>query len=170
MPELSDETPLSPEASLALIAAGQEAAHRRLDVDPVTFLAPWGVAWLVGYGLLFLRFGPDERVLVAMPTWLPLAVLYGLLVVAGIVNGVAVSSAAQGVAGDSDQPYIAPRSAGVWLSALNAVGVLAGPGWHSLVVSVLGGGAMLATALYLRTQRHERARSAARPRATSVIP
>jgi hypothetical protein len=43
---------------------------------------------------------------------------------------------------------------GVWLSVVNAGGVLAGPGWHSLAISLLGGGAMLAAALYLR--RHGR--------------
>lgn len=32
---------------------------------------------------------------------------------------------------------------GVWLSAINVIGVLAGPGWHSLVVAILGGGGML---------------------------
>jgi len=42
---------------------------------------------------------------------------------------------------------------GVWLSVINGVGLLAGPGWHSLVISVLGGGGMLATAAYLRARR-----------------
>jgi hypothetical protein len=208
MAPLDEDAPLSPQASLALIADEQQAASRRLDVDPALFLAPWGVAWLVGYGLLFLRHGPDDRVLVSMPTWLPLAVLYVLLVGAGIVSSIAVARATRGVAGVSAERgtmyvwswfvafagfgvlgsafeehlpdaqfgllmgalpvfitgilYMSGGAVwhdrhqfrfGVWLSVVNAGGVLAGPGWHSLVVSLLGGGAMLVSALYLRLHR-----------------
>ncbi len=200
--------PLSPEASLALIAEQQEAARRRLDVDPAVFLIPWGVAWLVGYGLLFLRYGPDERVLVSMPGWLPLVTLYALLVAAGIFSGVAGFKAAHGVAGESAQrgamygwswmvafvgfgiissrfePYLPEAQFGllmgslpvfitailymsggavwrdrhqfgfgVWLSVINALGVVAGPGWHSLAVSVLGGGGMLVSGALQRSGR-----------------
>jgi len=209
MAEIDDDSPLSPEASLALIAEEQLAAHRRLDVDPAVFLVPWGLAWLVGYGLLFLRRGPDERVLVSMPEWVPLAVLYACLVAAGIISSVALSRATRGVAGESAERgamygwswFVAfagfvvlgshfeeflpeaefgllmgalpvfitgilymsggavwrDRSQfgfGVWLVAIDAFGVVAGPGWHSLVVSVLGGGGMLATAAFdrLRSQ------------------
>ena len=42
---------------------------------------------------------------------------------------------------------------GVWLSVVNALGVLAGPGWHSLAVAVLGGGGMLASAALQRSRR-----------------
>lgn len=208
MVEFDEDAPLSPEASLALIAEEQRAVHRRLDVDAAMFLGPWGVAWLVGYGLLFLRFGPDDREFVPMPSWLPLAVLYCLLVAAGIVSGIALFRATRGVAGGSAERgamygwswfvafagfgilgsrfeeflpeaqfgllmgalpvfitgilYMsggavwhnrAQFAFGVWLSAVNAVGVIAGPGWHSLVVSVLGGGGMLATAAYDRLRR-----------------
>ena len=158
--------------------------------------------------MLFLRFGPDDRVLVEMPSWLPLAVLYALLVGAGIVSGVAGHRATSGVSGHSAERgamygwswfiafagfgvlgsrfeshlpadqfgllmgalpvfitgilYMSGGAVwrergqfafGVWLSAVNAVGVVAGPGWHSLVVSVLGGGAMLATGAWLRLRR-----------------
>lgn len=206
--------PLSPEASLALIAEEQRAAHRRLDVDAAIFLGPWGLAWLVGYGLLFLRFGPDDGELVSMPSWLPLAVLYTLLAAAGVVSGIAGSRATRGIAGESAERgsmyiwswfiafagygVIGPRfeahlpdaefgllmgalpvfitailymsggavwrdrhqfAFGVWLSAVNALGVIAGPGWHSLAVSVLGGGGMLVTALYYRLRGPSRTRA-----------
>lgn len=45
---------------------------------------------------------------------------------------------------------------GVWLSFVNAFGLILGAGWHSLAVSVLGGGGMLATAAYLRLARNVR--------------
>lgn len=201
MADVDEDAPLSPKASLALIAEERHAAHRRLDVDSAIFLVPWGVAWLVGYGLLFLRFGPDDRVLVSMPEWLPLTGLFTLLVAAGIVSGIGLSRATRGLAGESAERgsmygwswfvafvgfgilgtrfeeflpddqfgllmgalpvlitgilYMSGGAVwrdrrqfafGVWLSAINAAGVLAGPGWHSLVVALLGGGGMLAAA------------------------
>jgi hypothetical protein len=44
---------------------------------------------------------------------------------------------------------------GAWITATNIVGVLAGPGWHSLLIAVFGGGGMLATGvvLWLRSRR-----------------
>jgi len=208
MAEIDEEVPLSPEASLALITEQQQAAARGLDVDAAIFLGPWGAAWLLGYGLLFLRYGPDDRVIVSMPGWLPIAVLYALLVSAGIGSSIAGRRATRGVAGESAErgamyiwswfvafagfAVLGPHfeeflpeaefgllmgalpvlitailymsggavwhdrgqfAFGVWLSAVNAAGVVAGPGWHSLIVSLLGGGAMLATAAYSRLRR-----------------
>lgn len=209
MVETDENATLTPEASLALIHDQQRAARRRLDVDPAVLLVPWGIAWLVGYGLLFLRHGPDDRILVAMPSWLPLAVLFGLLVAAGGYSSITTCRAVRGVGGVSAERgamymwswfvafsafgVIAPRfeehlpdaqfgllmgslpvfvtgilymsggavwhdrsqfAVGVWLSAINVVGVLAGPGWHSLAVAVLGGGGMLAAALAIRLVRN----------------
>lgn len=44
---------------------------------------------------------------------------------------------------------------GLVISAVNAVGVLVGPGWHSLIVAVAGGGGMLVAGLlsWLRWRR-----------------
>jgi hypothetical protein len=35
----------------------------------------WGLAWLIGIGLMFARSGPGGRAYVSLPPWLPLAVL-----------------------------------------------------------------------------------------------
>lgn len=203
-----DDATLTPEASLALIEAQQAEAHRHLDLDPRIFLLPWGVAWLIGYGLFFLRFGPDEKVLVSMPQWLPLAVLLGLLIAAGAISGSAGHKATRGIRGESAERgtmygwswglafagfgvlgsrfeqylpaaqfnllmgslpvlitailYMSGGAVwldrlqfrfGVWLSVVNVVGVLAGPGWHSLVIALAGGGGMLACAAYPRAHR-----------------
>jgi hypothetical protein len=48
----------------------------------------WGLAWLIGFGLMFARRGSGGRVLVSLPQWLPLAVLGVLLVTAGITTAV----------------------------------------------------------------------------------
>jgi hypothetical protein len=48
----------------------------------------WGLAWLAGNGLFFLRSGPGDRVLVNVPSWLPLSVLLALLVVAGATTAI----------------------------------------------------------------------------------
>jgi len=196
-----DDDPPSPAASLQLIEEQKRAAHRRLDVNPALMLVPWGVAWLVGYGLFFLRFGPDQRVFVDMPEWLPLTVLLLLLCGAGAVSGAAGLRAQHGVTGESAErgsmyglswmvgfstfvvlasrfdDLLPDREAGllwaslpvlvtailymsggavwrdryqfglgVWLSVANVAGLLAGPGWHSLVICVAGGGGFLATA------------------------
>jgi hypothetical protein len=44
---------------------------------------------------------------------------------------------------------------GVWISVVNVVGIIIGPGWHALIVAVFGGGGMLVAGLvsWLRMPR-----------------
>ncbi|GAA0941980.1 hypothetical protein [Nonomuraea longicatena] len=42
---------------------------------------------------------------------------------------------------------------GVWVSAVNLVGAMIGPGWHALLVAVLCGGGAIALGLWLRARR-----------------
>ncbi len=137
-----DEAPLSPEASLDLIDQEQQAAHRNLDVDPAVFLVPWGLAWLVAYGVLFLRFGTQFHVYLPDPQF---RLLMSALPV--FITGILYMS---GGAIWRDRRQF---TFGIWLSLINAAGLLAGPGWHSLIVSLLGGGGMLATAALQRAHR-----------------
>jgi hypothetical protein len=194
-----ERAPTSPEETLRLIATERGAAQRGLQPDPRLTYGPWGVAWFVGFGLSFLRYGPDERVLVPMPAWLPLTTLYALLLVAFVVSGRAGVKAAQHVKGESSirglqygltwftafgvvvavagrfsdalpAPEVGLLWAGLsvavvgllymagaaiwqswemfflgaWISLTNIGGVVAGPGWHSLVVCLAGGGGLLA--------------------------
>jgi len=209
-----DDAELTPEDSLAVITAQQRLAQRRLELDPVHAYVPWGIAWLVGYGLFFLRFGPDERIFVSMPEWLPLAVLLTLLGLAGLVTGIAGARAYRGIAGESSErgvmyglawalatfgfialagrfeselseplagllwgtlPVLITATlfmsggavwrdrqqfgVGVWLVAVLVLALVLGPGWHSLVIAVLGGGGFLgaATVSAVRRQRGEAA-------------
>ena len=69
--------PGSAAESLRLIQAAAGATERSLTPGPTAATCwPWGIAWLIGFGLLFLRFGPAAAVYWNMPAWLPLATLY----------------------------------------------------------------------------------------------
>ncbi|MFY1705482.1 transporter [Micromonospora sp. WMMA1923] len=194
--------PADPAAALRLIREQQATAARRLEPDPRAYYWPWGLAWLIGFGLFFLRFSPNGRVLVDLPAWLPLTVLFVLLGAAGIVSGVASARAYGDVTGDSARRgawygwswflgfltvfAVAGRVSdslppeltgllwsalsvgltgvlhmaggavwldrrlfllGVWITVLNVLGSVAGPGWHALVVAVAGGGGMILAGL-----------------------
>ena len=209
--EIDDERPpASPAESLRLIEQERAAAERGLAAHPMAFFGPWGTAWLVGFGLLFLRFGPDGRVFVPMPPWLPLLGLFALLLAAAAVSGYVAGRAYRHIRRQSATQgrmyglawFLAflgmgttlPRFAdhlpeaeagllwgsvavgltgalhlagsaiwrdrwlfalGAWLILINILGTAAGPGWHSLVISVAGGGTMLllGTALWLHGWR-----------------
>jgi len=196
--------PADPAAALRLIAEQQAEAARRLNPNQLWYYWPWGLAWLIGFGLLFLRFGPNGRVFLDLPLWLPLAALFVLLTAAGIVSGIVGARTYGTVTGNSTRRgrwyglawglgfssimvvlgqvsdqlpedlagmlwtgvsvglvgalHMAggaiwlDRSLfrlGVWISVINIAGVIAGPGWHALVISVAGGGGMLVAGIVL---------------------
>jgi hypothetical protein len=197
-----DVAPTSAAESLRLIQDQRDVAERSLRPDPRLIYWPWGIAWFVGFGLLFLRHGPHGQVRVDMPDALPLITLYLLMIIAFVVSGVAGAKANRHISGDSSARgrmygwswffgfagaavicvhfsdllpeaevgllwaamsvgvvsvlYLAGGATwhsrdmfvlGLWLTLSNIAGVLAGPGWHSLVVSLAGGGGMLAAGL-----------------------
>jgi hypothetical protein len=202
-----EELPLTPAESLRLIEQEQTSARRQLTEHPMTFFGPWGVAWLLGFGVMFLRHGPNGRIYVAMPSWLPTLILIGLLFVAGGVSGYLANRAFRHVQSESNvrgamyglawgvtfitMGFTISRFAdllpepeaillwgsasvlitsalflagaalfgdkkmfglGIWLALINIVGTIAGPGWHSLIISLAGGGGMLVVGLYLLRQ------------------
>jgi len=193
-----DLPPASPAETMRVIEQQRAAAERKLQPHPMVFFGPWGTAWLVGFGLLFLRFGPDGRVFVPMPRWLPLTVLFVLLLAAMVVStylsgrtvrhvhgrssvkgamygfswffafmgmGLTISrfddalsdvdkgllwttvsvglTGALHMAGGAVWEDRTLFALGVWLTVVNVVGTLLGAGWHSLVISLAGGGGML---------------------------
>jgi hypothetical protein len=197
-PTDDDLPPLDPAESLALIERERAEAERRLTPDPRLLLWPWGIAWLIGFTVYFLRFGPDGRIFVRFPDWLPLVLLLALMIAAGIVTGITGARAGRWVSGPSSsqgamygiswsiaftgmatvlarvsdflpEPQVNLLWAGVMvgltgalhmaggaiyndrplfvlgavISLVNIVGVIAGPGWHSLILAVAGGGGML---------------------------
>jgi hypothetical protein len=190
-----DQPPASPAESLRLIREQRAHAERSLTPDPRLVYWPWATAWLVGFGAIFLRYGSDGDGLIAMPGWVPLAILFALMVVAMVIMIVGLFRAGRQVAGESATKgtmyglswamgyaglgvtagylsdflppaqvglmwaalsisvvsvlYIAGAAIypaptmfrfGLWLGVVNIVGVIAGPGWHSLIISLAGGG------------------------------
>ena len=195
---LTDDDELDPAESLRLIEQERAQTERILTPDPRLLLWPWGIAWLIGFTVFFLRFGPDGRVFVALPSWLPLVVLMSLIVVAGITTGIVGTRAGRYVTGPSSTQgamygitwtvafigmsivlsqvsdllpddklnllwagvMVALTGAlhmaggaiyrdrslfvlGAWTSVINIIGIIAGPGWHSLIVAIAGGGGMI---------------------------
>ncbi|MGI5525012.1 transporter [Micromonospora sp. CA-259024] len=110
-----DLPPTDAAAALQLIREQQRTAARQLQPDARLLYWPWGVAWLVGFGLFFLRFSPDGRVLLRLPDWLPLTTLFALLVAAAAIQAVAGKRAYGQVSGDSAQR-------GLWYGCAWALG------------------------------------------------
>jgi hypothetical protein len=77
---IGDESHLSPEETLALIEAQRGKAARSFYVDPALILGAWGVAWLIGFGAIYLA--ANGWLGTVMPTW-----------VAGVIAGVLFAAA-----------------------------------------------------------------------------
>ncbi|GGN69869.1 hypothetical protein GCM10010112_35800 [Actinoplanes lobatus] len=193
---------MDPTEALDLIRQERANTGRALTPDPRLMYWPWGLTWLIGFGLSFLRYGPDGRTLVALPEWVPLFALTALMIAAGLFTGLVGARSSRSVSGPTSRQgiwygiawsagftglavvfgrisevlpehlmgllwgggmvalvgalYMAGGAIwnertmftlGAWISAVNVVGVLLGPGWHALVASLAGGGGMLAAGL-----------------------
>ncbi|MBM2617955.1 transporter [Actinoplanes sp. LDG1-06] len=119
-----DAPPLDPAESLALIERERHNLGRDLSPDPRMMFWPWGIAWLVGFTLFFLRFGPDGRVFVDLPEWIPLTGLALLMVAAGITTGIAGSRVSSRVSGPSTRQGIMYGVS--WSIAFTAFSILFG--------------------------------------------
>ncbi|MFD0518863.1 transporter [Paractinoplanes durhamensis] len=185
-----EDIPLgNPADALALIERERANLVRDIAPDPRLMYWPWGFAWLLGFGLFFLRFGPGGRVYADLPDWLPIIALMLLFIAAGVTTGFAGSRPLRRTSGPSSRagliygwswsisffsfsvlfsrlaPELPDPKAGLlwaggmvaltgalhmagsaiwqdrqlfvlgaWTSAVNIAGIVAGPGWHSLIV------------------------------------
>jgi hypothetical protein len=110
---IGDEAHLSPEESLTLIEAQRSKTARSLWVDPSPILGAWGVAWIVGFGALYLTshggLGP------VLPAWLAALVFLLLFAVAAVVSFGEQIRRGRGVEGPSQR--IAAMYGWSWLLA-----------------------------------------------------
>jgi hypothetical protein len=157
--------------------------------------------------VFFLRYGPDGRVFVDLPDWLPLVLLLGLIMVVGAITGIHGARTGRWISGPTSrlgtlygiawsiaftsvttvlarvgdvvpEPQAGLLWAGVlvgltgtmlmtggaiyqdtplfvlgaYVCVINIVGVVAGPGWHSLIAAVAGGGGMLVAGALARAR------------------
>jgi len=96
---VDEDRPLSAGESLALIERQQQEVGRKLGVNVALFYAPWGAAYLLGFGAVFLTY----------PTGVPFrlpgvaaGVIVGMLFAAAVVVSVVTGTrAGRGVRGPS---------------------------------------------------------------------
>lgn len=98
-PAAPDLTTLGPADSLALIAEQRARVEAWVDVDARVVLGVWGVAWLLGFGLLWLAMGEAPVLDLAAPvTW---SVFGGLLALASAITIWQTTRSSAGVTGAS---------------------------------------------------------------------
>lgn len=92
-----DDTPAGddPAALLALIAAQRENTRRRTSPTMAVIGTAWGVAWLLGYLVLYLTFDG------ASSPWWAFLMFASLLVLAVVVTAVHTARRVSGLGGDS---------------------------------------------------------------------
>ncbi|RSM55112.1 hypothetical protein DMH03_33545 [Amycolatopsis sp. WAC 01376] len=78
-----DARSMTPEESLALIAAQSEKTRREIGPNPAVLLAVWGLVWLFGFGLVYVSAPPTAL----LPMWAAAAI-----VGAGFVGAMAYSA------------------------------------------------------------------------------
>lgn len=84
--EIADDTPLSPEQMLALVRDQQRSVAGQRGAFVHWILLAWGVAWLLGFGALWLAAGGWPGV--ALPVQIAAPVFAGLLIAAGVLSAV----------------------------------------------------------------------------------
>jgi len=96
---LYEDSPLSAEESLALIERQQQEVHRRLGVNAALFYGPWGAAYLLGFGSVFLTY--PSAVPLRLPGGLAAVITGVVFVTAIVVSVVRRARAGRGVRGPS---------------------------------------------------------------------
>ena len=112
---VDEDRPLSAGESLALIERQQQEVRRRLGVNVALFYGPWGAAYLLGFGAVFLTY-PS-----AVPVRLPgavAAVITGVLFAAAVVVSVVTGTrAGGGFAARHQRSGRCTAGPGLWASA-----------------------------------------------------
>jgi hypothetical protein len=96
---MNEDTPLDPAASVALIAEQRSKVKAAIDVNERLIFGVWGIAWLVGFGLLWVVSIDDP--LLRWSEGVALSVFGALLVAAMVVTTVHTARRSSGVRGPS---------------------------------------------------------------------
>ncbi|MFB4282894.1 MULTISPECIES: hypothetical protein [unclassified Nonomuraea] len=91
----------SPEETLRIIDEQSVATVKRLYGDPLLLYVPWGAAWLLGFGALFLHYGLYGQSYAPITQMQAVAVLMGAQLVAGAVAAYGIVRMNMLVRGDS---------------------------------------------------------------------
>ncbi|MFI6502636.1 hypothetical protein [Nonomuraea typhae] len=120
---VDDEAPASPEETLRLIERQHAATLRLLIPNPLLVYLPWGVAWLAGFGVLFLGAGVSGEGGPLPITWQTgLAVLWGSQLIAIVLMTMAIFRSGSMVRGSSG--HRGAMYGITWMLAMIAVSVL----------------------------------------------
>jgi hypothetical protein len=90
---------LSARESLALIEREQREARRRLEPNVTLFFGPWGAAYLLGFGAIFLTY--PTAVPVRLPGAVAALITAVLFVAAAVITAVNGARAGRGLRGPS---------------------------------------------------------------------
>lgn len=97
--KVDEDHPLSAGESLALIERQQLEVNRRLGVNVALFYGPWGAAYLLGFGSVFLTY--PSAVPLLLPGWVAVVITGVLSVTAIVVSVVTGTRSGRGVRGPS---------------------------------------------------------------------
>lgn len=98
---MTDEKPLDPAALLATVQAQQARVGAAFDVDPRLVYGVWGVAQLVGFGLIGASWRVDREPLLPIPPAAAVLAYVGCIVAAVVVTVVHTTRATRGLRGQS---------------------------------------------------------------------
>ncbi|PJJ72827.1 hypothetical protein CLV46_2404 [Diaminobutyricimonas aerilata] len=94
-PAPDDDAPLDPAAMLALIQTQQSEMERRMAAATPWIVAAWGIAWVVGFGALFLIDGARPGFAIPLPV--AVGTFIALMIAAVIASAVLGARMGRGV-------------------------------------------------------------------------
>jgi len=100
----SEQEPLDPAEMLALVEDQQSSIQGQKGAFVPLILLAWGIAWLVGFGALWLIDGPGAAF--SLPIWVAAPVFVAVLVAAGVLSSVLGIRSGRGMRGGRDAAFV----------------------------------------------------------------
>lgn len=118
----ADELPLDPAAALALVEDQKKTMTSRLANFVPVILLVWGIAWLFGFGAMWLIDGAKPTF--SLPAPFAITVFVSLLVVAMTLSVVLAIRSSRGMRGNSSDAFAgAVYGCGWWIGGLGIMGL-----------------------------------------------